>query len=159
MAITGSDAVQGRACRHLSKGNYITNIMNFIGYDVATIGNHEFDYGMDQFLALRDMADFPYVSANFCDMDGDTVLELCDVVGDWQWLLWARLRLRPSPSHTDHFQDEDGNYIQLARAMTGRISIRPCKGCRFSPRRWADYVFVLSHLGILDASSPTPPAI
>ena len=80
------DAVQGGPVGTLSKGSYIIDIMNFIGYDVATIGNHEFDYGMDQFLALRDMADFPYVSANFCDMDGDTVLEPYAMLelGDWQ---------------------------------------------------------------------------
>ena len=61
------DAVQGDAIGTLSKGEYIIKIMNELGYDVATIGNHEFDYGMDQFKKLNRLADFPYVSANFMD--------------------------------------------------------------------------------------------
>ena len=40
------DSVQGGPVGTLSKGEYIVEIMNAIGYDVATIGNHEFDYGM-----------------------------------------------------------------------------------------------------------------
>ena len=42
------DAIQGGPIGTLSQGEYITDIMNEIGYDVATIGNHEFDYGIDQ---------------------------------------------------------------------------------------------------------------
>ena len=64
------DAVQGDAIGTLSKGEYIIKIMNELGYDVATIGNHEFDYGMDQFKKLNRLADFPYVSANFMDKNG-----------------------------------------------------------------------------------------
>ena len=48
--------------------------MNAIGYDVAIPGNHEFDYGMDRFLELTEMADFPYISANF-NKDGELVFD------------------------------------------------------------------------------------
>ena len=66
--VDNGDAIQGGPIGTLSKGEYIIDIMNEVGYDVATIGNHEFDYGMDQFMALREKAQFPYVSANFCDL-------------------------------------------------------------------------------------------
>lgn len=39
-------------------------IMNAAGYDVTTAGNHEFDYGLDQFAKFREMANFPIMSAN-----------------------------------------------------------------------------------------------
>ena len=39
--------------------------MNAAGYDLATLGNHEFDYGMERALELVGKAAFPYVSANF----------------------------------------------------------------------------------------------
>ena len=65
LLVDNGDAIQGGPVGTLSKGEYIIDIMNEVGYDVATIGNHEFDYGMDQFMALREKAKFPYVSANF----------------------------------------------------------------------------------------------
>ena len=51
--VDSGDAIQGGSVGTLSKGSYIIDIMNYVGYDVAAIGNHEFDYGMDQFTSLR----------------------------------------------------------------------------------------------------------
>lgn len=48
----------------MTTGEAIIGLMNDVGYDVAIPGNHEFDYGMDRFLELTEMADFPYISAN-----------------------------------------------------------------------------------------------
>ena len=153
------DAVQGGPVGTLSKGSYIIDIMNFIGYDVATIGNHEFDYGMDQFMALRDKADFPYVSANFCDMDGDTVLEPYAMLelGDWQVaFVGASTPETFAKSTPTYFQDEDGNYIySFCQGNDGADFYQAVQEAVDSARAdGADYVFVLSHLGILDASSP-----
>jgi 2',3'-cyclic-nucleotide 2'-phosphodiesterase (5'-nucleotidase family) len=60
------DAVQGDAIGTLSKGSYIIDIMNEVGYDVATIGNHEFDYGMNRFFELRDMCKLPVCLGKLC---------------------------------------------------------------------------------------------
>ena len=38
--------------------------MEYLGYDAATLGNHEFNYGLDFFAEVEDDADFPYVNAN-----------------------------------------------------------------------------------------------
>ena len=55
--VDAGDALQGGVLGTLSKGEYITNIMNKVGYDVIIPGNHEFDYGMDQFLHIaKDLA-------------------------------------------------------------------------------------------------------
>ncbi len=69
------DAIQGAAIGTLSEGSYLVDIMNEIGYEVATIGNHEFDYGMDRFLELAESAEYTYVAANFTDMDGNTIFD------------------------------------------------------------------------------------
>ena len=53
------DAIQGGPIGTLSKGEYITDIMNEVGYDVATIGNHEFDYGMDQLMKIAERPNSP----------------------------------------------------------------------------------------------------
>ena len=75
LLVDNGDAVQGDTIGTLSKGEYIIDIMNKLGYDVATPGNHEFDYGMDQFNKLVEKADFEYISCNFVDKDGNPVLK------------------------------------------------------------------------------------
>ena len=75
LLVDNGDAVQGDTIGTLSKGEYIIDIMNKLGYDVATPGNHEFDYGMDQFNKLVEKADFDYISCNFVDKDGNPVTE------------------------------------------------------------------------------------
>ena len=56
--VDNGDAVQGDVIGTLSKGEAIVELMNDVGYDVATIGNHEFDYGMDQFKKNVSLAKF-----------------------------------------------------------------------------------------------------
>ena len=53
------DHVQGTAYGSMDKGDTIIELMNAAGYDVATLGNHEFDYGMEKALANVEAADFP----------------------------------------------------------------------------------------------------
>ena len=65
LLVDAGDHVQGGPIGTLSHGQYIIDIMNACQYDVAIPGNHEFDYGMDQFFNLVDSADYPYISANF----------------------------------------------------------------------------------------------
>ena len=65
LLVDAGDHVQGGPIGTLSQGQYIIDIMNAAHYDVAIPGNHEFDYGMDQFMNLVDSADYPYISANF----------------------------------------------------------------------------------------------
>lgn len=43
------DAIQGAPIGTVSTGSYAIDLMNYVGYDVATPGNHEFDYGMERF--------------------------------------------------------------------------------------------------------------
>jgi len=52
----------------MDEGASIIKLMNAAGYDVATPGNHEFDYGMDRAKAIMKEADFPYLSCNWVDL-------------------------------------------------------------------------------------------
>ena len=67
------DFSQGSGYYTLFKGEVEVGLMNQMGYDVATIGNHEFDFGMDNMARLFRMANFPIVCSNY-DCTG-TVLE------------------------------------------------------------------------------------
>ena len=62
------DHVQGTAYGSMDEGASIIQLMNAAGYDVATPGNHEFDYGMDRAKELMRDADFPYLSCNWVDL-------------------------------------------------------------------------------------------
>ena len=48
LLVDAGDHVQGGVIGTLSKGEYIVDIMNYLKYDAAVPGNHEFDYGMDR---------------------------------------------------------------------------------------------------------------
>lgn len=67
------DFSQGSPYYTMFKGDVETGLMNRMGYDAGTIGNHEFDYGMDNMARLFRSLNFPIVCANY-DFSG-TVLE------------------------------------------------------------------------------------
>ena len=147
------DAIQGGPIGTLSKGEYITDIMNEIGYDVATIGNHEFDYGMDQLMKIAEKAEFPYICANFADAEGNPVFEAYTVkeVGGWKIGFVGAITPKTfTSSNPKNFQDAEGNYIynfsegnegaDLYAAIQKAVDAAIADG--------ADVVVLMSHLGI-----------
>ena len=69
LLVDAGDHIQGTAYGAMDEGATIIKLMNEAGYDLATLGNHEFDYGMDRILTIvNEEADFPYVSCNFKDL-------------------------------------------------------------------------------------------
>ena len=157
--VDNGDAVQGDTIGTLSNGEYIIDIMNEVGYDVATPGNHEFDYGMDQFFALTEQANFPYVSANFVDNDGNTVLDpyvIKDVAGVKIAFVGISTPKTITTSTPKYFQDDNGNYIyafqqdetgeKLYAAVQAAVDAARAEGAQF--------VIALAHLGIEEDCSP-----
>ena len=157
--VDNGDAVQGDTIGTLSNGEYIIDIMNEVGYDVATPGNHEFDYGMEQFFALTEQANFPYVSANFVDNDGNTVLDpyvIKDVAGVKIAFVGISTPKTITTSTPKYFQDDNGNYIyafqqdetgeKLYAAVQSAVDAARAEGAQF--------VIALAHLGIEEDCSP-----
>ena len=157
--VDNGDAVQGDTIGTLSNGEYIIDIMNEVGYDVATPGNHEFDYGMEQFFALTEQANFPYVSANFVDSDGNTVLDpyvIKDVAGVKIAFVGISTPKTITTSTPKYFQDDNGNYIyafqqdetgeKLYAAVQSAVDAARAEGAQF--------VIALAHLGIEEDCSP-----
>ena len=68
LLVDAGDHVQGTAYGSMDEGASIIKLMNAAGYDVATPGNHEFDYGMDRAKAIMKEADYPYLSCNWVDL-------------------------------------------------------------------------------------------
>ena len=108
------DSIQGGAVGAISKGEANINLMNALGYDVATIGNHEFDYGMDRFLEIaKEKAQFPYVCANFTYKDELVfppyiIKEFDGVKIAFVGIATPKTFVTSTPTF---FQDEEGNYV------------------------------------------------
>ena len=59
------DFSQGSAYYNIYKGEVEVKLMNLMRYDACTIGNHEFDFGLDNLARLMRMAEFPFVCCNY----------------------------------------------------------------------------------------------
>ena len=65
LLVDAGDHAQGTAYGSMDKGKTIIDLMNAAGYDAATLGNHEFDYGQDGRIKITDeWAEYPYLSCN-----------------------------------------------------------------------------------------------
>lgn len=113
--VDNGDAVQGEPIGTLSTGSYLIDIMNQVGYDLAIPGNHEFDYGMERFLELAQMARFPYLSVNFIDLRTGKpvfapykILEYDGVKVAFVGITTPKTFTASTPTY---FQDEAGNFI------------------------------------------------
>ena len=118
LLVDAGDHVQGTAYGSMDKGETVIKLMNAAGYDLATLGNHEFDYGMEGCQQIQQWAEFPYVSCNFYEeadgVRGENVLpsyqifelglEKLAIVG----ITTPESFTKSTPAY---FQDENGNYI------------------------------------------------
>ena len=64
--VDAGDHIQGGTMGLISGGEAIIDILNKLGYEVATLGNHEFDYGIDQLETVEKLLNCSYISSNYC---------------------------------------------------------------------------------------------
>ena len=72
LLIDSGDFSQGSPYYTLNKGEVEVGLMNIMGYDAATIGNHEFDFGLENMARIFRMANFPILCSNY-DFTGTPV--------------------------------------------------------------------------------------
>ena len=156
--VDAGDAIQGGPIGTLSKGEYIVDIMNYVGYDIACPGNHEFDYGMENFLKLStETSKANYICCNFRDLEGNPILSPYTLIkyGD---LTIAYLGINTPESFTKsspiYFQDENGNYIyDFAQGEKGQTLYKTVqKYVDEAMKEGANYVVAIGHLGDEGAS-------
>jgi len=163
LLVDAGDHLQGTAYGGMDKGATIIELMNAVGYDVATLGNHEFDYGMAGCMTAIENADFPYVSCNFRHEDngaaGELVLDRYHILDSGSQKL-AFVGITTPETITSaapaYFQDGNGKYIYgidggkdgeaLYASVQRAIDAAKAAG--------ADYIIALGHLGVDPSSGP-----
>jgi len=158
LLVDDGDAIQGDALGTLTKGQAIIDLMNAVHYDVAIPGNHEFDYGMDEFLALTKKAEFPYISCNF-NKQGELLLEpyvIKEAAGKKIGFIGVTTPNTLTSSTPKSFMDEKGNYIYgFMQDKNGDLLINTIQENVDKVRaEGADYVILMGHMGNRETDEP-----
>ena len=153
------DSVQGDVIGTLSKGEAIVELMNEVGYDVAVIGNHEFDYGMEQFNKNVSLAKFQYICCNFLNDKGEAVLKpytIVEAAGKKIGFIGIDTPESFTKSTPVYFQDGEGNYIfSFCEGNNGQDLYDKVQETVDAVRaEGVDYVIAVAHLGIDYQSAP-----
>jgi 2',3'-cyclic-nucleotide 2'-phosphodiesterase (5'-nucleotidase family) len=156
--VSCGDFVQGGIVGTVSQGEHIIEIMNRVGYDVVTLGNHEFDYGREQLFKLTEKLEAEVVNANFRNTETNRLL-----YKPYQMIRYGEVDVAYIGFTTTvttemvsplTFQDEKGKVVydftkeRFYENAQAYVDDARANG--------AEYVVVLSHLGDLpDGEHPT----
>ncbi len=157
--VDNGDAIQGETIGTLTNGKAVIELMNEVGYDVAVPGNHEFDYGMSNFLTLSgEVAQYPYVSANFVYEEKPVFNPY--VIKEFDGVKIAFVGATTPKTITSstpaYFQDENGNFVYgFCQDETGEKFYAAIQSAVDAARaEGAQYVIVCGHLGTEASCEP-----
>jgi len=158
LLVDNGDALQGEPIGLFSGGEAVIDVMNVMGYDVAIPGNHDFDYGVEQLLALTKKANFPYICCNF-ENKGKLVFDpwiIKEIGGLKIGFVGVTTPDTIRSSVPRNFQDENGNFIYgFMTDKTGEAVYNAVQQSVDAARAaGADYVIVLGHMGNSDIYKP-----
>jgi len=164
LLVDAGDHLQGTPYGAQDNGKTIVELMNLTGYNLATPGNHEFDYGMDVLKEDMALAKFNYLSCNFYNIDengerGTNVLMKAyayEVAGVKIAFVGVTTPESITKSTPAYFQDDSGNYIYgVSGGEDGKALYTDVQqAIDFCRENGADYVIVLGHLGDDPSASP-----
>lgn len=155
------DAIQGGLIGTVSNGEYPIDLMNQLDYDLAILGNHEFDFGMERLSALMKKSEATYLGCNIT-YSGNGTNALTDLkpyqIMDYGSVSVAFIGVSTPytlTSSTPVYFQEDGEFVYHfdcggAENFYGCVQgyINECR------QKGADYVVLLTHLGDTDETSP-----
>lgn len=149
LLMDAGDFSQGSTSVNVSEGATAVELMNMAGYDVATTGNHEFDFGYANLKTLMEQAEFPILAANAFTAEGELAMDeanhtfqLGDVTVGVFGLATPETATKAHPAKLEGvtFLAED----ELFACAQEQVDELTAAGC--------DYIICLGHLGI-DAES------
>ena len=147
--VSCGDYIQGSSLGAISRGEYIIELMNLVGYDAVTLGNHEFDFRLDRLEELVAMMATKPVCCNFQEIGEDTsyfdpykIVSYGDVDIAYIGITTPSTISSSSPAQ---FKDENGDYkysfnpTTLYEVVQENIDAAEAEG--------ADYIIAISHIG------------
>ncbi len=158
LLVDDGDAIQGETIGTLTNGSAIIDLMNTIGYEIAIPGNHEFDYGMANFLELTEKANFTYISANFTYKD--ELVFAPYIIKEFDGVKIAFVGITTPNTLTSstpvYFQDENGEFVYgFSQDETGEKLYQCVQNAVDAARaEGAAYVVVMGHMGNEASCSP-----
>lgn len=156
--VDNGDSIQGEPIGTMTTGEANVRLMNAVGYDIAVPGNHEFDYGMERFLELTKVAEYPYISANF-NKEGELVFAPY-IIKEFDGVKIAFVGMTTPKTITSstpkYFQNEAGEFIYgFMQDETGEKLYAAVQSAVDSARaEGAAYVVALGHMGNEDSCMP-----
>ena len=146
--VSCGDYLQGGNAGALSRGQYIVDVMKEVGYDAVTLGNHEFDYGMDRMRELMPQLGIPVVCANLYKYGSSEPSFASYTIRSYGTRSVAFVGVTTAESMIGEsyaFYDNDGKQIYDLRTddicNLVQAAVDEARG------KGADYVVVLAHLG------------
>lgn len=145
LLVDAGDVLHGTTFANISKGENMIKLMNEIGFSLSVPGNHDFNYGYNQLLALSKKADFPILAANVKKSDGtqdleaNKIIEVDKVKIGFFGLATPETKFKSSPKNTEGVDFAD--YIETAKEQVKKLQDEK-----------ADVIVAVTHLG-LDESS------
>ncbi len=158
--VDAGDHVQGTAYGALDNGASIIKFMNAAKYDIATIGNHEFDYGAARVFEIIKEANFPYVACNFLKEGSNKpvvepfkVLKFGKTKVAFVGIMTPETYTKSTPAY---FMDEaQTKFIyKISAGDDGQELYDVVQAAIDKAKKKADYVVALGHLGDDPASGP-----
>ena len=147
--VSAGDYVQGGSMGAASKGGYIVTIMNAVGYDLVTLGNHEFDYAIPRLKEISKELKATILCCNLIDLKADARMfkpyEIVDYGGTKVAFIGAATPYSFNSSTPAYFQDDKGNYVYSLSADTYYDTFQ--NFINDARNQGADYVVALTHLG------------
>ena len=154
LLVDAGDHIQGGTMGLITNGMAIIDIMNKVGYDVATLGNHEFDYGVEQLEKCEQALNCKYISTNYCyHKNKQAIYPAYKIIqaGDKK-IAFIGVATPQTLSKTSLItvKDSDGNLVYdfLTENHSRELYERVQSKIDEVRSQGVDYVIILSHLGV-----------
>lgn len=149
LLLDAGDFIQGDPYVNISQGQTAVELMELAGYDLTTLGNHEFDYGYENLAGLLDTAAFPVLAANVF-YNGEPMAEASMVIHTDNMRIGIFGLVTPETATKAHPSKIQGVTFlageELYDCAQAQVDELTAAGC--------DLILCLGHLGIDAASAP-----
>ena len=147
LLLDAGDTFHGTTFATLVQGESIAEVMNNVGYDAMTAGNHDFNYGYERLLEIEEMLTFPLVSANVKNADGTRLFKpyIIEEVDGVRLGIFGLAT--PETTYKTHPKNVEGliftDPAEEAKSMVAELEGK------------VDAIIAVTHLGIDESSTDT----